>query len=349
MEDMRFQKNMTDWREVLKKNQRKTYIVLTAFVLVYVIVGLIIDLYFRANMFPKATLGQVFYALATFVITPYFTIIFCAVAVISILVALAFHNNLMLIGTEYKKITPDSTDSLMEKQIYNVIEEMKIAAGMDYMPSVYIIEANYMNAFASGFNQKNAMIAITRGLAEKLNRDELQAVLAHELSHIRHGDIKLTIIVSLLSNIMLMAIDVLFWSVLFSGGNRDNDDNGRGNQLAIIIMILRFVLPILSMVLILFLSRTREYMADSGAVELMRSNDPMATALMKISGDHQTNANRYQASYQSHQGEYFRQQAYIFDPKQAGISASKSMSEMFSTHPSIENRLEALGYEQRSA
>jgi heat shock protein HtpX len=348
MENMAFQKNMTDWREVLRKNQRKTYIVLTAFVVVYIIVGLIIDLYFRSHMFPKATLGQVFYALATFVITPYFTIIFCAVAVVSILIALAFHNNLMLIGTEYKKITSDSSDSLMEKQIYNVVEEMKIASGMDYMPNIYIIEANYMNAFASGFNQKNAMIAITRGLAEKLNRDELQAVLAHELSHIRHGDIKLTIIVSLLSNIMLMAIDVLFWSVLFSGG-RDDDDNGKGNQLMIIIMVLRFVLPVLSMVLILFLSRTREYMADSGAVELMRTNDPMATALLKISGDHQTNANRYQTAYQSRKGEYFRQQSYIFDPKQAGISASKSMSEMFSTHPSIDKRLEALGYAKRSA
>lgn len=94
---------------------------------------------------------------------------------------------------------------------------MKVAAGMRFMPKVYIIEANYMNAFASGFSDQSAMVAITRGLMNKLNRQELQAVMAHELSHIRHQDMKLTMMVAILSNLMLMVVDALFYNLMFGG------------------------------------------------------------------------------------------------------------------------------------
>lgn len=104
---------------------------------------------------------------------------------------------------------------LEEKKLYNVIEEMKVAAGLSFMPKVYIIEADYMNAFASGLSEKSAMVAITRGLMNKLDRAELQAVMAHELSHIRHQDIKLTMMASVLSNIMLIIVDLLFYNLIF--------------------------------------------------------------------------------------------------------------------------------------
>src|SRR5436189_6418504 len=98
---------------------------------------------------------------------------------------------------------------------------MKIAAGLQYMPRVFIIEADYMNAFASGYSEKSAMVAITRGLMEKLNRSELQAVMAHELSHIRHNDIKLKLMASVLANLMIMELDIFFYNAIFSRRNND--------------------------------------------------------------------------------------------------------------------------------
>ncbi len=240
------------------------------------------------------------------------------------------------------------TSSLIpEQQLYNVVEEMKIAAGLRYMPKVFIIDADYMNAFASGYSEKSAMVAITRGLMEKLNRDELQAVMAHELSHIRHLDIKLTLTASLLSNLTIMALDILFYNAIFSGGGRrDGEDNRSRNGLFMIIMVLRYLLPVISVLLLLYLSRTRELMADAGSVELMRTNQPLASALMKISDDHTQNRDKYNAEYKQTPHENVRREAYIYDPTQAGIESIASVSELFSTHPSLATRLAALGFKR---
>lgn len=327
-----------DWRHLIRTNQRRTYFVIGSFILIYVLIGLLIDLYLSSAYYPDVPLSQIFFALITFTLTPKATLVTLAVALISLFITFSFHNKLMLLGTEYREITPTTANSLQEAQLYNVIEEMKVAAGLGYMPKVYLIEANYMNAFASGYSEKSAMVAITRGLLEKLDRAELQAVMAHELSHIRHMDIKLTLMASVLSNLMLMFIDILFYNAIFSR----RDDNRR-NQLLWIIMILRWVLPLATALLMLYLSRTREYMADAGCVELTRDNEPLARALLKIQGDYQQNAETYSAQSQQTAHESIRRQAYIFDPAQAGIAAFSGISDMFSTHPSVSKRLEALG------
>jgi heat shock protein HtpX len=212
------------------------------------------------------------------------------------------------------------------------------------MPKVYIIEADYMNAFASGYSEKSAMVAITRGLMEKLNRSELSAVMAHELSHVLHLDIKLTLMASLLANLILMVIDMLFYNAIFS--SRGNDSRSRNNLLAVI-MIIRYLLPIINVVLLLYLSRTREYMADAGSVELMRDNEPLASALLKIESDHANNADTYRNAYKDTPHENVRREAYIFDPVQAGIEPTTSLADMFSTHPSLAARLNAIGFKQK--
>jgi heat shock protein HtpX len=209
------------------------------------------------------------------------------------------------------------------------------------MPKVFIINADYMNAFASGYSEKSAMVAITRGLLEKLTRSELQAVMAHELSHIRHMDIKLTLMASLLTNLMLMVLDFFFYSALFSRG----DDNNNRKSLASIIIILRYLLPLINVLLLLYLSRTREYMADAGCVELTRDNQGLISALLKIQNDHAANQQPYTAAYQKNPHENVRQAAYIFDPAQAGIKPGiESLADLFSTHPSMSKRLAALGF-----
>ena len=337
-----------NWRKTLSQNNRRTYIVIFLFLLIYGGIGMLLDLYLYSGMYRQASLSQLFGALVTFQLFPIVTIIMLVIATISLFVSYAFYDKLMLLGTEYHEITPETAQNIQEKQLYNVVEEMKIAAGLKYMPKVYIIDADYMNAFASGYSEKSAMVAITRGLMEKLNRDELQAVMAHELSHIRHMDIKLTLTASLLANLTIMVLDIFFYNAMFA--SRDNDEDNRSrNSLAMIIILLRYLLPLINVVLLLYLSRTRELMADAGCVELTRANQPLANALLKIQSDHTDNRDNYNRLYQNTPHENVRREAYIFDPTQAGITSMASLTDLFSTHPSLETRLAALGFKRKQS
>jgi heat shock protein HtpX len=334
-----------DWRRTLRQNNRRTYFTIFLFFLIYIGLGLLVDTYIYSGMYPRAPLSLIFEGLITFKLFPMATLAMIGVAAISLLITYSLYDKLMLLGTEYHEITPETAQSVEEQQLYNTVEEMKIAAGLRYMPKVFIIDADYMNAFASGYSEKSAMVAITRGLMQKLNRDELQAVMAHELSHIRHLDIKLTLTASLLANLMVIVLDLFFYNAIFSN-RRSEEDRGR-NGLMIIIIILRYLLPIINVLLLLYLSRTRELMADAGAVELMRTNEPLARALLKINNDHAEHKDEYSRAYQHTPHENVRREAYIFDPLQAGIESTSSVSDFFSTHPSLETRLKALGFKKK--
>jgi heat shock protein HtpX len=337
-----FHANNADWRQSIRRNRWRTIFVVVTFVLIYLVLGLLVDAYIYSGHYPQAPLSQIFYALLTFQLFPKAALITGIIAIISLWVTFAFHDKLMLLGSDYREITPENAANVTEKALYNVVEEMKIAAGIKFMPKVYIINADYMNAFASGYSEKSAMVAITSGLLAKLDRDELEAVIAHEVSHIRHMDIKLTLMASVLANIMLIVVDILFFSAIF-GGRGDRESSGR-NQLFFIILILRYLLPILTVILMLYLSRTREYMADAGCVELMRNNEPLARALLKIQNDHEQNSEAYGQAYAQTPHESVRRAAYIFDPLKAGIEVKHSLSDFFSTHPSIPKRLAAIGF-----
>ncbi len=339
-----FTQATADWRGVIRSNNRKTFFVIAIFVLIYAAIGLLVDMYIYTSQFPQASPKELFQALITFKLFPLVTVIMAGVAALSLFVTFIFHDRLMLLGTEYREITPTTAQSPAEQQLYNVVEEMKIAAGLSYMPRVYVIEADYMNAFASGFSEKSAMVAITRGLIQKLNRDELQAVMAHELSHVRHLDIKLTLMASVLANLTVMVLDIFFYNALFSRRRSDDSDNRSGNALLTIIIVLRYLLPVLNILLLLYLSRSREYMADAGCVQLTRNNQALASALLKINQDHQENQSEYNVAYQQTPHENVRREAYIFDPIQAGIEKTSSLADMFSTHPNLKDRLAALGF-----
>jgi heat shock protein HtpX len=330
----------TDWRAQLKRNEQKTRLVIALFLLIYLVVGLVADVVILHSLYRTLPLATCVYALITFKVWPFATMIMGAIAAISLLITYSLYDKIMLLGTEYYEITPETARNLREKQLYNVVEEMKVAAGLQFMPKVFLIEANYMNAFASGYSERSAMVAITRGLFEKLDRAELQAVMAHELSHIRHHDIKLTLMVAVLSNILLIVIDILFYSVLFRRDDRNGD-----NRLMIVIVVLRYLLPLITVVLALFLSRTREFMADTGSVELMRNNEPMARALLKISQDHEEHSAEYAEAYGATAHEQIRRASYLYDP--SDIDPVKSFDSFFSTHPNTEQRLEAIGFKRK--
>lgn len=340
-----FTTSAMDWRKQLKQNQRRTTYVIGMFLLLYMCVGLLIDTYLHLSP-ATPTITDTLTALLTLQIIPKATLVMLAIALISLWITFSFYDRLMLLGTEYHEVDPQHFASLEEQQLYNVVEEMKVAAGLKFMPKVFIIDADYMNAFASGYSEKSAMVAITRGLMQKLTRAEMQAVMAHELSHVRHGDIKLTLMASVLSNLMLIAIDVLFYSVIFGRGD-DEGDRRNGNQLALVIIVLRYLLPIITVLLTFYLSRTREYMADAGCVELMRDNQPLASALLKIHQDSMANADLYRGEYSATAHEDVRRAAYLYDPAQAGLEPMKSIAGLFSTHPDIKDRLSALGVKQK--
>jgi heat shock protein HtpX len=338
-----YEDECVDWRARIRVNNRKTLLAMALYVGIYFAVGCVADVaILQALYFPHITLEQSVLDLLQLKAIPYGTILMVGFAVGSLILTYAFYDRIMLLGTDYREITPETAKNLQEQQLYNVVEEMGIAASLEYMPRVFIIEADYMNAFASGYSGKSAMVAITRGLMEKLDRAEVQAVMAHELSHIRHLDIRLTLTVAVLSNILLIAVDVLFYSTLFKGNNERREDN----PLFMVIVIWRYLVPIVTVLLTLFLSRTREYMADAGCVELMRNNESLARALLKISVDHKQYAARYAEEYGNTAHEQVRHASYLFDP--SAIDPATSLNTAFATHPTIDQRLRALGFKRKS-
>jgi len=310
---------MRDYNSILALNELKSKAALAAFFMLYCLIGLLVDTIIY-NM-PSLTYG--FYLLLTFQVFPMATIGMAVFGVVSIMVTYSMYDKIMLFGHEYKEITPENAIGF-ERHLYDTIDSLAAKAGLGYMPRVYVIDADYMNAFASGFSQKSAMVAITTALINRLNEDEIRAVMAHEISHIKHGDIKLTLLISVLANVMLFAVNI---GVMFFGGGRDS---GGARAAKMILFVLQFVLPIITGVLSMFLSRSREYMADAGSVEITGDKQAMANALIKIHNNY--------ASEPSMQddGAEFRRAAYIFEPK--------SFASLFSTHPTLQDRLKALGF-----
>ena len=335
-----YQQGSGNWRRQIRRNTRRTRIIIALFILLYLLVGFLVDILVFSFLY-HAKFETSLWVFATLRRTPYAMLVMGGLGIFSVMITYLLHDKFMMMGMNAHEIKPNQTETLEEKQLYNTLEEMKVAAGLRYMPRVFIIKADYMNAFASGYSEKSAIVAITTGLMRKLNRNELQAVMAHELSHIRHLDIKLTLMASVLSNIMLIVLDLLFRKVIYGGRRIDN-------RILLVILVLRFVLPLLTMILMFYLSRTREYMADAGAVELMRDNKPMASALLKIKHDHNHHIKESAAEYRHQSHEDVRRAAYIFDPKHAGVRPLQSIATLFSTHPTVEDRLKAIGFTRES-
>lgn len=214
--------------------------------------------------------------------------------------------------------------------LVNVVEEMAIASGLP-MPKIYVIEDTAPNAFATGKDPQHGIVAITTGLLQKLNRDELQGVMAHELAHIRNLDIRYMTMVSLMTGLIALLADFLQRQFFWGGmGRRRNDDNDNQNPLGIIFVVVGIILaiiaPIAGWLLEMAVSRKREFLADATAAEMTRYPEGLASALMKIQADAEVLEAANRAT----------QHMYIINPlKFDGES-------MMSTHPTTEARIKAL-------
>lgn len=221
-------------------------------------------------------------------------------------------------------------NSKEHKVFTSVADNLCIGAGLP-KPKLYVIEDSAPNAFATGRDPEHAVVCVTTGLLDKLNRTELEGVVAHELSHIKNYDIRLMSIVSVMVGLIALLGD-WFFRVRFFGGNRDREDNN--NQLGAIIMVVGIIFailsPIIAQLIQLAISRRREFLADASAIAITRQPQGLISALQKISSDHEPLevANKATAHL------------YIANPfKDKAKSGVSWFSNLFNTHPPIQERI----------
>ncbi|HZB83856.1 MAG TPA: M48 family metallopeptidase [Rubrobacteraceae bacterium] len=296
------------FRDRIAINKRNSLLLIAAFLAFITVFGYIIGYAWLGNP-AEAVFGLV---------------LALVVGIISGLATYYGGDRMVLAASHAREVTHDEAPVL-----FNVIEEMTIAAGLP-MPKVYIIDDTAPNAFATGRDPEHASVAVTSGLLEKLNRDELQGVIAHEMSHVGNFDIRYAMLVGILVGTTVLISDFFLRGLWFGGGRRRE---GGGGQAQLIMMAIAIVLailaPIFARLLQLSISRQREYLADASAVQLTRNPKALADALQKISGDQEVLevANRATAHL------------YIVNPIKKFEKRAKGI---FSTHPPIEERIKIL-------
>lgn len=219
-------------------------------------------------------------------------------------------------------------------KLVNILDSLMVTADLPAKPRLYVVDDAQPNAFATGRNPENAVICVTTGLLDKLDYYELEGVIAHEISHIKNYDIRLSCVVSVMVGFMVMLSD-LFSRTLFWGGLKDNDrdSDSKGNAILMLIGLVFLILsPIFGSLMQLALSRKREFLADSTAAELTRNPDGLISALQKLEDDQNQLASANNATANM----------YIVNPFKKNAKDSKKKSNIWSTHPSTEARIEAL-------
>ena len=220
-------------------------------------------------------------------------------------------------------------------RLFNVVEEMKIASGLPKLPDIYIIDDPALNAFATGRDPEHASVAITSGLLQKLNRDELQGVMAHEIGHIKNRDILLMMIAGVMVGTIIILARYAQLGLFFGGGSRtrrdSRDSGGGGGQVIILVvaLVLMILAPIAAQVIYFAISRKREYLADASGALYTRYPEGLASALEKIGASTTPLKSANQATAPM----------YISNPfRKSGMS----VSELTATHPPIADRIRVL-------
>ena len=221
-----------------------------------------------------------------------------------------------------------------DQKLVNILDSLMIVADLPCKPRLYVVDDPQPNAFATGRNPQNAVICVTSGLLEKLDYYELEGVIAHEVSHIKNYDIRLSCIVSVMVGFIVMLADMFSRALFWGGLDRDNDSDSRANGILMIIgLIFLIISPIFGSLMQLALSRKREFLADSTAAELTRNPDGLISALEKLDSDPNQlkTANSATANM------------YIVNPfRKDTKEGKKKTTSIWSTHPSTQDRIENL-------
>ena len=271
-------------------------------------------------------IGLIIYSICyLFELQEFSIIIASIVAIISTIATYYNCDKVVLRSVKARKATKEE-----DLRLTNILEGLMISSGLEHKPELYVIDSAQPNAFATGRDPEHSVICVTKGLIEKLEYYELEAVVAHELAHIRNYDIRLSAVISVMAGFVVILSDIFMRSFIIPS-RRDNDDDDSVNLiLAGIGLILLIISPIVSSLIQLAVSRRREYLADATAVSFTRNPDGLVNALIKISSDD----SKLDVASKSN--------AYMYIENPYPKKRNKSVSNLFSTHPTIEERVNAI-------
>ena len=287
-------------------NIRKTWFLMTGFLVVVIFLGWAVSWYFNSSI------------------------------ILYIAVAFAVIMNIVSYWTSDKIVLKMSGAKPVKREeyfdLYNIVENLSITAGLP-MPKVYIIKDSAPNAFATGRDPEHGVVAVTTGLLEILDKTELEGVIAHELSHIGNRDILISTVVVVLVGFITLLSDFFLRATFFGGGRRNSGGDGRAQLIMLVIgIVLAILAPVIATIIRLAISRKRESLADASGALLTRYPEGLASALEKISGfaGQMKNANHATAHL------------YISDPFKDKKKKKSFMHKLFLTHPPAEERIAML-------
>lgn len=286
-----------DFRDQISKNKIYSFILIAVIFIVFVLIGYVISFAFSPG---------------------YFFIIMILSIVISLAYILISYYKSDKIAIASVGAKPASQEKY--RQYYNSVEGLTLASGLP-MPKLYVMESSQINAFASGRNPKNAVICITTGALEKLNKQELEGVLSHELSHIANFDIRYMTLATVMVGMIAIISEIFLRSLWFKSGG---DNDSKGNAIFIVIgIVLAILAPIIVQLVQLAISRRREYAADASAVKFTRTPTGLIGALKKIKNEHSPEEKKVSKAV-------------------APLFFANPLKNLGSTHPPIDDRIKTL-------
>lgn len=349
-----------DWRFKLRANVRKTIVVIFLFIVLYITFGLLLDFILYIILHQNFEFLNFVNALRELQVHPYITFIMLNLAIFTLLFSLIFPQKLILLGTRYTALNNVLNKSSQEILLENIVDEMTIASSVMKKPAIYILPREDINAFASGFDIESSFIVVTKGLLDKLNRNEIEGIIAHEMIHIKYLDIRLSLIITILTQWMNIVVNSIFnlinssLKALIENINDDETSMQVAYTKAVIllfaifflwplwvaIIILKIILyPVIS-ILSLYFDRTREAHADIGAVQLLRINEGIGEALIKVENDYRENMFLYEEQLYCTPYENLRFDLYFYDPR---LLLNMGKSFLLKRQPSVPDRLKNIG------
>lgn len=293
----------------IKKNKRKTFFIISGFIIMITLIVYYLCMAFDFSAPTAIAIALIFSILSSFV---------------------SYYNSdkIILSVTKARPATEEE-----DRKLVHIFEAIMISSGLPCQPKLYVVDDAQPNAFATGRNPEHAIICVTTGLLEKLDYYELEGVIAHEMGHIRNYDILLSAVVTVMVGFIVMLSD-MFSRFSFRHSRRNSDDDN--SSLSIILMLIGLIFlilgPIFAKIMQMAISRKREFMADATAIEITRNPQGLISALKKLDSD--SNELKVANNATSHM--------YIVNPFKNKSDKKTKKASLFDTHPSIEERIQAL-------